>query len=179
MKNKILVYSSLILFITCTLFYVIKRIDQRLRPIPISFNDKLKDNEKEKIIVENGDIKRITRKGKDQIGKIDSGARRTEIIVDDKGNVSIIQKTHGFIFEPGLCTGLNKEGILFGLDSQIYFVRTLGINIGIMGQSTNKLHLEGHIALSYQLPYRIFNNTSGFIGYNTDKDIIIGFRVKF
>lgn len=149
-------------------------------------DERLKDDEKGKVIVSpNGDVSRTIRKKKkdgttEQVTYRDTGGRDTEVIVNNDGSFRVIQRTHGFIFEPGVGVGFDGKP-LFCLDTQFYFVRNVGIvgGVAMPMDSFRGDNLRLYVAGSYRLPFKAFRNTSVYAGYNTKKEIQFGARVRF
>lgn len=165
---------------------IIKDYLSPLIPRTPTKDERLEDGQKEKIrISPDGDVSRTTRRKKkdgttEQVTRRDTGGKGTEIIVNDDGSFRVVQRTHGFIFEPGVGVGFDGDP-LFCLDTQFYFMRNLGVvggvSIPMKSLRTDKLAL--YVAGSYRLPFKAFRNTSAYVGYNTKKEFQFGVRVKF
>lgn len=150
-------------------------------------DERLKDNEKERIAInDRGDVVH-TKRRKDgnssvqQVAFRDTGAGKTIITLDDKGNISVKQETRGFVFRPGLCLATSGEGLLVGADIQFYYFRNFGANVGLTSTARENLgeNFRAHISGSYRLPFESFRNTAVYVGFDTKKEIQVGIRLRF
>lgn len=103
------------------------------------------------------------------------GARGIRISISDQGNVSIIARTKGFCFEPGLGIYGTTDNERIFIDSQFLFARRHGVNAGLGLGLRGKLDAAAFLAYSYNF----WSNTSLLIGYDTKSEVLIGVRVKF
>lgn len=149
-------------------------------------DERLKDDETAKVIVTPaGDVARTVRKKKkdgttEQVTHRDTGARDTEVILNNDGSFRVVQRTHGFIFEPGVGAGFDGDP-LFCLDAQFYFARNVGLvgGVAVPMDSFRGRDLRVYVAGSYRLPFKAFRNTSIYAGYNTKSEMQFGVRVRF
>ena len=155
-------------------------------PTEPKLDERLKDNERERIIVnDRGDVVHIKRgtKGtpKDQVAYRDTGAGETRVTIDDKGNILVTQTTNGFVFRPGLCFAFSQDEFLIGPDVQFYYIRNFGATLGLTTTPKKDFekNIQAHIAASYRLPFESFRNTQIFVGYSTKREVIFGTRVRF
>lgn len=149
--------------------------------VPPPLSDRLKKDEKEKIIIDsNGDVKRIKRgkDGKTQTEKISTGSEKIELVIKDDGTVEYRARTFGIIIEPGINIGIDSEQFFIGPDVRFAYWRNLGL-IGGLSADGSLRHFCAHADVGYRLPFSKFRNTSVYIGYNTRKSIQTGLRVKF
>jgi len=153
--------------------------------VPPSMSDRLKEDEREKIIIDsNGDVKRIKRgkDGKTQTEKIDTGSEKVELIIKDDGTVLYQTKTFGLLLEPGFNIGIDlgadSNQFFLGPDIRFAYYKNFGLISGLSTDGGLK-HFCGHLDLGYRLPFAHFRNTSVYVGYNTRKSIQTGLRVKF
>lgn len=126
---------------------------------------------------------RRNRKNKKETTQVETpidGSRDIRIGVSPEGRVKLFARTKGFIFEPGVGIGFDGDALI-SLDTQFYFYHRWGVLGGVsipMSQMrANKLRL--FVGANYQLPFKAFRNTSAYVGYNTNKDIQVGLRVRF
>ena len=123
---------------------------------------------------------RKNKKETTQVEKPIDGAREIRIGVSPEGRVKVIARSKGFIFEPGIGVGFDGDALI-SLDTQFYFYRRWGVlggvSVPMASIRANKLSL--YAAASYQLPFKMLSNTSVYAGYNTDKEIQVGARVRF
>lgn len=159
---------------------------QKFVPTNPTETEKLKDDEKERIIVnDSGDVVHVVRRTgrtvQDQVAYRDSGAVQTTITVANDGTIKVTQRTKGFIFRPGFCIGTSTDGLLVGADAQFFFIRNLGLNAGITTSVRGHAdeNVRAHIAVSYRIPVSYFRNTSVYSGYSTKNEFIAGIRVGF
>ena len=103
------------------------------------------------------------------------GARGIRISISDSGTVSVIARTKGFCFEPGLGSYATTNNARIFVDAQLLFARRHGVNAGLGLGLRGKLQPAAFIAYSYNF----WSNTSLLIGYDTKQEMLIGVRVKF
>ena len=142
----------------------------------------LTTNQKEKVIIDTRTKKVTIIKKKIENGKIVQtvdeleGSRDAVITVNENNNeIQVYAPQYGWTFEPGIGICKTETDTRVVLDSQILYYKSLGINTGI---SYNK-NMRGYIAISFNLPYKLFSNTSAFMGYDTGHSLILGTRLKF
>lgn len=173
-----------ILFLVGILYEGCQELKNIFSPNVPSDSDKLKKDEREKIIFDsNGDVRRIrrTRDGHNQTERISRGAEEGEVIIKDDGTVEYREKIFGFLMEPGLSMSLDRDELFVGPDLRFAYWRNFGL---VGGLSTNigeqpLRKYRGHLGLSYRLPFKRFRNTSVVVGYNTNQNIQAGIRIKF
>lgn len=164
-------------------------------------DEELKDNEKTAIIVDpSGKVTAITRRPRDRNGvrtpvlrggkpeskdddveviKGSDGARGSRLSIDKNGNITLTERTYGFLFEPGFgiyTTSVNTRVII---DSQILFYRRHGLNVSVGCSLNGRKEIRPGVAYSYLLPFKYLSNSSVFIGLDSDRNVFVGQRVRF
>lgn len=149
----------------------------------------LKDNEKEKIIV---DTKRKTISVVRRVGTAKNpsavvpqvvtkteGVRKVVVTEETDGTIVVTPITHGFVFEPGIALYYSDRARL-GLDVQFAYWHEYGLLLGAgVNMGAEPRTIRAHIALSRTLPLNLLSNTSVFIGVDNKKDVTAGLRIAF
>ncbi len=150
---------------------IIGFLDSKLSKIDDSFTERLKPDEKTKIIVEpkKKKVTKITKDGK----KTEDGSRGTVIIIDKDGKTTIINRRRGILFEPGLTMFYSKNKLMYGLDCQWAYWRKWGLISGL-GMSHNQ-----DFSVFTAVSYNFYSNTSVGIGLDDEFKTVVNLRVAF
>lgn len=156
-------------------------LQYRMRHEEILTSPVLKDDEKQKIIIDTNKKKvTLVRRDKDkQIVDVKEGARKIVVVEDKDGNINVTAITKGFCFEPGLTLYYSDRARL-GLDAQVAYYKQWGVLLGAgvnMGDEPRTVRL--HVGVNYALPLNFLENTSVFAGIDHRKDATVGLRIKF
>ena len=124
-----------------------------------------------KVVIDSGRVKTITEKGtKSKFVPLEG---KTEVNVKKDGTVTIVTKTRGLSLRPGLGIVHVPPHVRPSLDLKVAYWNRAGIVVGI--PLHNKDWEKPYCGVSWQ----ITGNTAGFVGTNTEKQIIFGLRVGF
>lgn len=149
----------------------------------------LKDNEKEKIIIDNRthEVSVVRRVGTPknpgasvpQVVDKTEGVRKVVITEGTDGEITVTAITHGLVFEPGLALYYSDRARL-GLDVQFAYWHSYGLLLGAgVNLGAEPRTIRAHIAVSRTVPLNLFANTSVFIGVDNKKDVTAGLRIAF
>ena len=149
----------------------------------------LKGEEHEKIIVDtrtktvtvvtkSDDTK--TNTSQQQVKVLSEGERQAVITEDNQGHLSVYSPKWGYVFEPGECI-FYSDTFRIGLDTQWFYWQRYGVitGLGINFNNNQRRNIDGFIAVSYNLPFETFSNTSIYTGYSFKQQLVVGGRVKF
>lgn len=150
-----------------------RKLNEAVSPI-------LKDNEKEKIVVDTQSktVTVVSRDGNKQVVNITEGTRNAVITEDNQGHLSVWSPTHGFVFEPGISV-FTSDRFRVGGDVQWYYWRSYGVLTGVGVNLNGKKDFDEYIAVSYNLPFHVVSDISIFTGYSVHKNLVFGLRDKF
>lgn len=189
MKNKLAIGALVLLIVA----FIGQCIHKRQNRDAIEFAPVLKENEREKIVIDSraGTVKRVVRRDQknsadanggskgqessEQIVTDISGVRKVAVTIDKDGNVSVYAPTSGVIFEPGLAAFYSDDKFRLGLDAQVFYWRKWGVNIGAGSTLEKPYTLKAYIAGSYN----VWSNTSLFVGITHTKEAGFGLRIRF
>lgn len=189
MKKKLIIGAALLAIVVAVRMW----IDHRNRRDAVEFAPVLKENEREKIIVNtrSGMIRRVARRtptlggngpsgtpgrnpGEETVTDI-SGVRKVAVTIDKDGSVKVYAPTKGVIFEPGLAAFYSDENFRLGFDVQFFYWRRFGLNAGAGSTLEKPYSVKAFVAGSYN----IYSNTSVIVGITQTKEIATGVRVRF
>lgn len=163
-------------------FIVNGYVKYRMRHEDVIAAPVLKEDEKEKIIIDTGKKKvtRVRRDGTKQETDIKDGARKV-VITDPKdgGDLKLEVMNKGFCFEPGLAL-YYSDTLRLGVDAQIAYYKNFGVLLGAgVSMGDEPRTVRAHIGLSHALPLNFTDNTSVFVGIDNSKNVAGGIRIKF
>ena len=137
----------------------------------------LKVNEKEKVIINNQThtVTVVTPTGT----KVTEGSRHTVVTITKDNEIQVYSPQSGFIFEPGI-TQFHSDYFRVGVDVQWYYFRRWGLLTGggIDVNHTSRT-FDFYQAVGYTLPFETFSNTTLFVGYSMNRQVVPGVRLKF
>lgn len=103
------------------------------------------------------------------------GGRKSEIVLDRTGKLTVTSSPKGFTFEPGLFWGFNG-GSCPGVGVQFAYWHQIGLFGGSYYSFRDK-EIQAFLGAGYT--FERFQNTSLLLGMNTDKKIVIGAEIRF
>ena len=137
----------------------------------------LTPEQQERLIIEGSDVTHVTR-SKDEVKvKTYPKVRKMSVTVSTGGNVTVYTRRWGLIFEPGISVAMRDQAFI-GLDVQWFYMNRSGFTAGVGVESRLKKY-NFYGAYSYNLPFKVFDNTSIFIGLNQDLRATAGIRLGF
>lgn len=136
------------------------------------------EKSKEVIDLDARTITIIERDGDRQVRRTRRGVRHIATTLNKDGTIDRIIINRGFAFEPGLLLGTDSQGALVGVDTQWFYWSDFGLISGLSALTTFK-NPRLHLAVSYNLSSIKLNNTSLFVGVNTNKSLMFGTRLSF
>ena len=179
-RNVIGIVALLVAGVIGNEYYKRKQLEEQIITAPV-----LKENEKEKIIIDTNrrtvtTINKGDPKGKNpQVVKVREGVRKVVVIRDDRDNLTVRAINKGFTFEPGLALYYSDKARL-GLDIQVAYYKRWGVLLGAgVNMGDEPRTVRGHVAVSHALPLNFLDNTTAFIGVDHRKDLTVGLRIRF
>ena len=140
------------------------------------FKEELKENEKEKIIV-NLKKKTVTKIVRLSNGKMEKsrteGVREVEVTISNTGQSTVTCRNRGLLFEPGLSLFYSKNQMNLGLDFQWVYWRKYGIDTGFGISRSSKC--SAYLASSFNF----YSNSYFLIGINDEIKPVVGVKISF
>jgi len=142
----------------------------------------LKENERQKFIIENRTVTTVTKRTDGTLKvKVNPNARKTAITVKDDGTIDYYSPIWGFVFEPGYTAFYTDDKLWYGADVEWFYFKRWGVTTGF-GLATRNQGLKVRfnvLSVNYNLPFRILSNTSLLIGLDDKKEFLAGIRVRW
>ncbi len=107
------------------------------------------------------------------------GAREVRVSVGKDGQITITARTRGVSLQPGFGAAYANGDARFLLDIETVFHKRHSLLAGLNVPVQDAKRIRGHIAYGYTLPFRRFSNTTLLVGFDSDKKILGGVRVRF